>query len=109
MAKRKDRFRIGQQVVLVLDESTQWERANGELGVVVGGRRYGSYPCARLHTGETGATQTGYRYAVRWKGGVNHFEEWMLRAIYDGEPLSTWAKFAKVVGLDARRLTQPSR
>jgi hypothetical protein len=94
-----DKFRVGQEVILALDAATQWERGNGEFGVVVGPKKSGTFSCNRLGATGPGSPQHGERYAVRWKGGVSNFEEEQLRAIYDGERLSTWEKFAKATGL----------
>ena len=35
---------------------------------------------------------------MAWRGGLNHFYEDQLRAIYEGEQLSTWEEFEKATG-----------
>jgi len=102
-----DKFKIGQQVVLVLGPTSGWERVNGELGVVVGPQRMHTGHCSRCEDRGKGVgePETSLRYAVRWKEGVNHFCEEHLRAIYDGEKLSTWEKFAKKTGIDVTATT----
>jgi hypothetical protein len=55
------------------------------------------------------ATQPGWRYRVRCCDGFQEVEECHLRAIYDGEKLSTWEKFTKRIGVDIRKPAQVRR
>lgn len=100
-AKCKDKFTVGQRVVLVLDKDTGWQRLNGELGVVIGPKLIHHGSCATFENRHmfVGVPASDERYKVRWRDGINHFCEEHLRAIYEGEKLSTWEKFAKLTGL----------
>lgn len=101
--QRDDPFRVGQTVKIVMTgQHSTWQRAHGELGTVVAPKAKGQYGCGELDraSGTRGAEWIEEeRYAVRWSGGVHHFAEYMLRAIYDGEKLSTWREFARITGI----------
>lgn len=97
--KSKDKFHVGQEVVLVLDAYSGWQSANGEIGVVIGPKRRDMYMCSNLDGSGPSKAVESERYAVRWKGGTTNFCEYQLRAIYEGEPLSTWTAFERVTGL----------
>src|SRR6476620_8526895 len=105
MAKRTsaDRFHVGQTVAFVLGPGSKWERANGELAIVMGGKRYDDWRCGGLDGSQRRMDGGSWRYPCRWRSGINWFCEHQLRAIYDAEPLSTWDKFAKATGLQLAR------
>jgi hypothetical protein len=111
-AKRasKDKFRVGQRVILVLDAASGWKQANGEEGVVVGPKKHGMYWMRNLDDSGPRELDTGSeRYAVRWKGGIANFLEYQLRGAYDGEEASTWDAFTKATGIriDKELATMP--
>ena len=101
---KPDKFRVGQTVILVMGKwcGREWERLNGDFGVVVGPPEYSAaWRCGPMDVGheEERGTTSGRRYAVRIAHGVRNLDECHMRPIYDGEKLSTWAKFEKVTGL----------
>src|SRR6266496_1008708 len=94
-----DKFRVGQKVMLVNLDGGGWEQANGEIGVVIAPKIYAVYQCGPLEGDGRRGPDAGARYGVRWRRGLNHFCESQLRAIYDGEQLSTWERFRKATGI----------
>jgi hypothetical protein len=101
MATRKspDKFHVGQCVILATKKGSGWGAAYGEHGVVIAPRRYDVWSCGSLDGSHEDGKEPGWRYAVRTARGINHFAEDHLRAVYDGEKVSTWEKFARVTGL----------
>lgn len=110
MAKPKspgaDKFRVGQQCVLVMPEWTGWQRINGEFCVVVEPKRRMDIWCSNIDGSNRNLKRGEERYYVKWNGGILGVRECHLRAIYDDEKLSTWEKFAKKTGID---ITAPVR
>jgi hypothetical protein len=104
MAKRtsRDKFRVGQRVVFVFEgDCDGWESINGEEGIVDLPKHVESGMCHSFDWRPVGIA-TGEYYGVRYRGGeILVFEE-DLRPLYDGDALSTWAKFAKATGIDLR-------
>ncbi len=97
-----DRFHVGQTCALVLDESTGYREHNGTPVVVLAPRRFGHWECSEPGSGRPREVQRGARYEVRCPWGVWFVEEGMLRAIYDGEALSSWDAFERATGLRVR-------
>ena len=95
-----DKFQVGQHCILVLDEKSGWAPMNGEPCVVLKPKTL----CNILCSDWDGKNQTfevaQQRYLIRWRDGYLGVLESQLRAIYDGEPLSTWAKFTKATGIN---------
>lgn len=102
MAKRKspDKFHVGQVALLVLDKSTGYEQCNGQVVTVIRQRTWGEWECSDVLSSRAAESHPGWRYGICTERLERmNVEENMLRPIYDGEELSTWAKFAKVTGL----------
>lgn len=105
-AEAPDKFHVGQTCALSLDERTGYPDRNGVLVVVVTARRFGQWECSRPGSSRAPEVQPGRRYQVRSPWGLWNVEENMLRAIYDGEELSTWDELERSTGL---RLRAPLR
>lgn len=96
-----DKFRVGQVCMLVLEDDPRYRRYSGTRCVVTKGRRAGKWPTIDLAGRHI--VQGGRRYEVEYAGGLMNVYEYMLRPIYDGESLSTWAQFEKVTGIQIWR------
>ncbi len=94
-----DRFHVGQTCALSLSASTEYADRNGTLVVVVTPRRFGQWQCARPGSSRPSEIQPVWRYQVRAPWGLWNVEESMLRAVYDGEALSTWDELERATGL----------
>lgn len=98
-----DRFQVGQTCALVLNERTGYAERNGALVVVLAARRYGRWECDEPGSGRARQVQPGLRYEIGCPWGQWFVEECMLREVYDGEALSTWAAFEQATGLRLAR------
>ena len=99
--RSRDKFHVGQVVALVLDQKTGHEQYNNRITTVIAARVWGAWKCSDPLRKERGAEVCeDWRYAVRHPGDGSkwYVTEEMLRPIYEGEALSTWAKFAKATG-----------
>ena len=97
--KAPDRFHVGQTCALALDARSGYPERNGALVVVRTARRFGHWHCHAPGGPRPEEVQPGWRYGVDCPWGTWNVEEDMLRAIYDGEALSTWDEFARTTGL----------
>ena len=98
---RPDKYRVGQICTLVLEDDPRYRRFNGTRCVVTKCRRSGRWPTIDPATGKS-IEQRGLRYEVEYTAGLMNVYEYMLRSIYDQEPLSSWAKFEKATGIQIR-------
>jgi len=97
--KSPDKFHVGQRAMLALDQQTGHERRSGEIVTVLAQRVWGKWECWDPLGPRPSAIYPGWRYRIRATGREMYVEECMLRPIYDGEALSTWARFEKLTGL----------
>jgi hypothetical protein len=102
MAKSADKFHVGQRCVLVLDSKSGWAPWNGELCTIVEPRTARNIWCHNCDGSDRNFQRGTQRYGITCARGDLFVRESQLRAVYDGEELSTWEKFEKSTGLNLR-------